>query len=507
MPNNANIAKNTLYLYFRMIVMMILRLYTSRLILQLLGVEDFGIYNVIGGLVAMVGYINGALSNSTMRYISFALGNPERNDVKQVFNTSLLVHFILALIVVFLIETIGLWFLYHKLVIPPAKLQAAFWVFQCSVVITFLAIVSIPFNALIVSNERMSVFAYFTILDAVIKLIVVLLLHLATENRLVIYGLLMLSTQIIYSGVIVSYCRKCFSESRIARIHNRKLGMEMLRFSGWGVIGCTAAMFNSQGVNILLNLFGGPVLNAARGLAVQVQSIVTNFATNFQMAVNPQIIKTYAKGELENLYLLICRSAKFSFYLLFVISLPLIMSLDKILHWWLTEVPEYTCIFLTLILIVAMIDSISSPLMKAADATGKIKWYHICVGGFLLLMLPVGYFTLKSGAEPYMVFIIQMAFSICALFIRLMLIRNLTGLNIISFIRAVLLPILRVTGLALPLPILMKIATPSESVLTFFSLTALCIISVLISIWCAGLTTPEREFIKRKIRSTLHIAS
>ena len=169
--------------------------------------------------------------------------------------------------------------------------------------------------------------------------------------------------------------------------------------------------------------------------------------------------------------------------------------------------PEYTCIFLTLILIVAMIDSISSPLMKAADATGKIKWYHICVGGFLLLMLPVGYFTLKSGAEPYMVFIIQMAFSICALFIRLMLIRNLTGLNIISFIRAVLLPILRVTGLALPLPILMKTATPSESVLTFFSLTALCIISVLISIWCAGLTTPEREFIKRKICSTLHIAS
>lgn len=499
MSDNNRIAKNTMFLYIRMLIMMLLGLYTSRIVLEMLGINDYGIFNVVGGLVALVSYINQAMSNSSIRYLTFSIGNPIKYSINKVFNTTLMTHFLLAAIVLCLIETIGLWFLYNKLVIPECRMSAAFWVFQFSAIGTFLTIITIPYTAIIIANERMSVFAYFTILDAVIKLGIALILSLSTGDRLELYGGLLLGTQILYLLMYFIYCVKHFSECHLTMQTDKGLVKEILSFSGWSLVGCTASICNTQGLNILLNLFGGPVLNAARGIAVQVQSIVNNFAVNFQTAVNPQIIKLYARDSIPELHMLIYRSAKFAFYLLYFICLPLLLNMNTVLHWWLVDVPDYTVVFLTLILIITLLDSMSNPLMKAADATGKIRRYHLCVGGWLLLVLPVSYILLNLGFPPYVVFIVQLIFSIGALFVRLFILRNMIYMPIISYMRNVLLPVFLVVSVSLPLPLWVSTFDVHSSAVKFFGVCAICVISTIMSTFYLGMSPAEQAFLKSKI--------
>ena len=395
--NNKRIAKNTVFLYLRTMLTMIVSLYTSRVILQILGVEDYGIYNVVGGFVTLMSFLSGAISSSTSRYITFALGKGDEKYLKDVFSTSLLAHLVIACIIVFIGETLGLWFVLNKLIIPEERMTAALVAYQIGLLSTVIYMWSIPYNACIIAHEKMSAFAYISIYEAVTKLLIVFLLVYIPIDKLISYSILLFAVQLSVRFIYSWYCRKNFVESKARFLWNKNLFKEMLKFAGWNLWGSTSYALFTQGVNILLNMFFGPVVNAARGIAIQVQSAVSLFATNFQAAVNPQITKSYANSELDVMHVLICRSSKYSFFLLFCLSLPIIIENNFILVLWLKEVPNYTPIFLQLMLWVCIIDAMSNPLMTAAAATGRVKVYQSIIGTILLMIVPISYIALSWG--------------------------------------------------------------------------------------------------------------
>lgn len=313
--NNKRIAKNTLMLYIRMLFMMGVSLFTSRVILETLGVEDFGIYSVVGGIITMFAFINGGMVSATQRFITFEIGKGNVEKLKSVFSTSLQIHALISLIIILLGETVGLWFLYEKMVIPEARMDAAMWVYQCSIIACVVNIMSIPYNADIVAHEKMSAFAYISIVEVSLKLIIVYLLLLSPWDKLIVYAILLLLVQFSIRFVYSHYCHKHFEETNYKHQWNKPLLYEMISFAGWSFWGSLSVVLYTQGLNMLLNVFFGPVVNAARGIAVQVQSAVQQFTTNFQMALNPQITKNYAVGDLDQMHSLMFRSARFSFFL------------------------------------------------------------------------------------------------------------------------------------------------------------------------------------------------
>ena len=482
---------------------MVISLYTSRLVLNILGVDNYGIYNVVGGLVAMVSYINQALTSSTLRYITFAIGHDSDDRIKSIFNTGIIIHGFLAVGILILAETIGLWFFYTKLNIPDGREYAALIIYQLSVVSTIFVILTLPYNALVIAYEKMSVFAYFSIIDAILKLAIVYVLLVLTYDKLIIYGILMLATQVTYSGIYYIYCYRKFPVSHINCKVSRHDAKSMLEFAGWSMFGCTAAITYTQGLNLLLNIFGGTAVNAARGLAVQVQSVLTNFANNFQTAVNPQIIKSYAQQKLAEMHTLIYYSAKYSFYLLYILSLPLLINMDIVLEYWLKNVPSDLPIFLKLILIITLIDSMSNPIMKSADASGKIKRYHVVIGSTLMLILPISYLLLKSNGPLYIVFVVQLIFSVIALFLRLYIVRPLIELRITSYIKNVLYPICKVV---IPTSIFAAIISklPISVEWAYLGLTSVSSsIVTLFLIWNFGIKYSERQIIRLKLKSVI----
>lgn len=503
MGNHSRIAKNTVFLFIRMLFQMVISLYTSRLVLSFLGIDNYGIYNVVGGLVAMVSYINQALTSSTLRYITFAIGNDTESKIKSIFNTSISIHAILSIIILILAETVGLWFFYNKLNIPEGREFAAFVIYQISIASTLLVILTLPYNALVIAYEKMSIFAYFSIIDAILKLGIVYLLLVITFDKLITYGLLMLGTQLIYSIIYFAYCYNKFPVSHINLKIDKIEAKGMIKFAGWSMFGCTAAITYTQGLNLLLNIFGGTAVNAARGLAVQVQSVMTNFANNFQTAVNPQIIKSYAQNKLDEMHTLIYYSAKYSFFLLFILSMPLIINMDFILELWLKNVPRYLSIFLKIILIITMVDSLSNPIMKSADASGKIKKYHVIVGSTLMLILPVSYIFLKNNFPLYFVFIVQLCFSIAALFIRLRIVRNLINLKITFYLKNVIYPIVIVIIPVIILAWAVSNFSIYSKILYFLLSSSLITITTLFMIWEFGMSSTERALISDKIKRFL----
>lgn len=349
--NNKRIAKNTLLLYIRMLFMMAISLYTSRIILNTLGVEDYGIYNVVGGVVAMFGFINSSMSSATQRYITFALGKGNFTNLQKVFSTTLQIHVLIAVIILILGETIGLWFMNEKMQIPTNRMDAAFWVLQCSILSTIVMIISVPYNADIIAHEKMSAFAYISILEAVLKLAIVYILLIGSFDKLILYAFLLLAVQILIRFCYSLYCNKHFKETKYKHVWDKTLFKEMTEFAGWSIFGNLSGVLFGQGLNMLLNVFFGPVVNAARAIALQVQCAIQQFVNSFQMALNPQITKTYARGELEEMHKLMFRSARFSFYLLFFLSLPVLFETNFILTIWLKTVPENTVIFLRIMIV------------------------------------------------------------------------------------------------------------------------------------------------------------
>lgn len=485
-----------------MIFMMLVSLYTNRVVLNTLGVEDYGIYNVVGGVVAMFGFINGAMSTSTQRYITFELGRGDAKSLHKVFNTSVIIHALLSVLIVVLAETIGLWFFYCEMVIPQERLNAAMWVYQFSVLASIVMIMSVPYNAAIVAHERMSAFAYISVLEAVLKLLIVYLLQIGDVDRLVLYAVLIFAVQLGIRMVYSIYCNRHFEETKFHWQWDKTLFCEMLGFAGWNLWGCCASATFTHGLNLLLNTFFGPVVNAARGIAVQVQAAVSQFSINFQTAINPQIIKSYAVNDYVYMHSLIFRSSKFTFCLLLILSLPVMFETGTILQLWLKTVPEHTVMFIRLMLCVTIIDSVANPLMVSAAASGRVKLYQGVVGGILLCILPISYIVLRLGGDPASVFVVHLCVCIVAFVVRLYIIRPIIKLPLRMYCRYVLLPCLIVTLLSIVFPIFIKNIL-SEGIFSFLIVCLSSFVSVALVTYWVGLNLSERDFIRRKVRSFL----
>ena len=501
--NNKRIAKNTALLYVRMLFSMGVGLFTSRVILASLGVVDYGISNVVGGVVAMFGFLNAAMTTSTQRYLTFELGRGDVGRLRTTFMTSLYIHVIIAAVVVVLSETIGLWFLNNKIVIPAGRESAAAFCYQGAIISTVVSILSYPFNAAIISHEKMGAFAYISILDVLLKLVVAYTLYIVNFDKLIVYAILTLCVQTLMTSIYVIYCVRNFDETRFRRLWDGQLLKEMGSFAGWNMWGNVAYILFTQGINILLNMFFGPVVNAARGVAVQVQGAIMQFAGNFQTAINPQITKTYSQNDLENMHRLIYRSSKFTFFLLLFLSLPVYLEVDIILEVWLKTVPEYSAIFLRLMLCVAIIDAVANPLMAAAAATGKVKVYQSVVGGILLAIVPISYIVLKLGGRPYSVFIVHLCVCAVAFIVRLFIVQPLIKITVTDFMLKV---VARCAAVAIPAVVIsfaFKALLP-DSIPCALAVCCFSAAVVALFAYYVGLTSHERTVIGEKISETIH---
>lgn len=483
-----------------MLFIMAVQLYTSRVVLNTLGVDDYGIYNVVGGIVAMFGFLNAAMTTSTQRYITYELGKGNYERLKQVFTTSVNIHVIISIIVVILVETVGIWFLYNKMVIPADRMTAAMWVLQLSVLTTVIAIMSYPYNAAIVAHEKMSAFAYISVLEVVLKLAVVYLLTIWDIDKLILYAILIATIQLGIRFCYSGYCAKHFPETKYHFYWDKPLFKEMLGFAGWNLWGHLASILFSQGLNMLLNVFFGPAVNAARAVAVQVQNAIHQFSTNFQMALNPQITKTYATGQMQDMYKLIYRSSKFTFFMLFCLCLPVVMEAPVILEIWLKTVPDYTVIFLRIMIATMIIDSTANPLMVSAAATGNVKVYQSVIGGILLAILPISYVVLKLGGAPWSVFLVHFCVCCVAYITRLFIIRPMINLQIRLFVKEVILRCGLVSVIAVIVPMAAHLFLPKA--------ISSSLIVIILSVGCAvlsslylGLDVHEREVIISKVKS------
>lgn len=492
--DNKRIAKNTLVLYIRMLCMMFIGLYTSRVNLQSLGVEDYGIYNVVGGIVVMFSIINGSITASISRFLTFELGARNINKLKKVFSTSVTIQIAISLVILILSETIGLWFLNHKMVIPEQRINAANWVYQFSILTFILNMISMPYNACIVAHEKMSAFAWITIYDAITRLLIAWLTFISPIDKLIFYSglvtLIALTQRMIYS----SYCIKHFEECKYKFIYDKSLLKEMSGFAGWNLIGVSSAVLRDTGGNIVINLFCGPSVNAARAIASQVNSAVQSFATSFTTSINPQITKTYASGEYDKTLQTIYKGARFSFYLLLLLGLPVLIQTEYIVKLWLGHIPEHTILFIKLTIIYAMSESLSGPLITAMLATGKIKNYQIVVGTLQVLNLPISYICLRNGCIPETVLIIAIILSQICFLARIYMLKSMIGLDIIDYLKRVYLNSIIVSIAASILPIIITYKLDYNFIhfviMTIFSLT-LTSLSVLF----LGCNQHERTFI------------
>ncbi len=496
--SNKRIVKNTMLLYIRMLFTMGVSLYTSRVILNVLGVNDYGIYNVVGGVITVLGVINAAMASASQRFITFELGGGSINKLKIVFCTSLNIHILISLIILLLSQTLGLWFFYSQLNIPVERINAAFWVYQFSVATTIVMMVSVPYNATIIAHEKMSAFAYISVVEVSLKLLIVYMLQLINFDKLILYSLLLLFVQLFIRFIYGKYCNKNFEETKYKWQWDGLLFKKMSAFAGWQLFGCTAGVAYTQGLNILLNIFFGPAVNAARAVAVQVQNAIQNFSLNFQQAINPQITKSYAINDQERLSMLINASSKYSFFLVFFLSLPVLIETQSILSFWLGIVPEHTANFIRIMLVIMMIDVTANPLITAAAATGRIKTYQMVVGGILLLILPISYLFLKLGYNPEIVFLVHLAMVICAQIARLFMLRRMISFSIRRFFKEVALRSLIVGSISIVLPLVVS-EYLNSSFSSFMIVCLICVLSTSCSIYFFGLQKNEQNFAKEKV--------
>lgn len=500
--SNKRIAKNTMLLYIRMVFLMLIGLYTSRVILDSLGVEDYGVYNVVGGVVSMFTMVSGALSASTSRFITYEIGTGNLEQLKTVFSSSVTIQIILSIIFVLLAETVGLWFVNEKLVISPSRLVAANWVYQFTIVTFVLNLINLPYNAEIIAHERMSVFAYVSIIDGIGKLLVAWAISFTNNDRLILYGGLIMLIALIDRIIYGVYCQKQFQECSFRFVFDKSLLKRMFSFAGWNMIGATSAVFRDHGGNIVINLFFGTAINGARAIAVQVNTIVQGFVSNFQTAFNPQIIKRYASGNNESMQRLVFQGARFSYYILFILALPIIVNTDFILSIWLKEVPPHTSNFLRLVLLFSLIESLSGPLMTAMYATGKVKMYQIVVGTVQLMNLPLAYVALLLGGPSEIVFVIAILLSFVALFARLIILKPLLSLSIRLFLEDVFFNVMIVSVISCIIPFVLSYYIPS-SIIQFIIISILCVVCSAFAIFFAGCSNDERNIAFGYVRNKL----
>lgn len=486
------IAKNTLMLYFRMIFLLIVGFYASRVVLDALGENDYGIYSVVGGVVAMFSIISGALNSAVSRFITFEMGKGTRADLNKVYSTSVLIQIALSVIIIAICEPAGIWFIRNEMTISPDRIPAALWVLQFSLLSFVVNLMSVPQMASITAHEKMSAYAWIGMLDGMLRLAVALLIVHSPTDRLVWYSALMAVSVIVVRVAYGIYCRKHFPECRFRSVFEKGLVKEMFSFAGWNFIGVTSGVLRDQGGNILVNIFFTTAMNAARGVAVQLNGAVQGFVTNFMTAVNPQITKSYASGERAYMLSLVKKSSKMAFFLLFIIALPMLFNTEYLLGIWLKEVPEHSASFVQLFLVFALSESLSSPLITAQLATGNIRNYQMIVGGLQLLNLPVAYVLLKYGAPAQSTVAVSIVISQICLVARLILLRKMIGLSMREFFAQVYLRVSVVALAALALPLMLMRVMPGGFA-GFCLSVGICVLCAGMSILYVGCTKVERR--------------
>lgn len=500
--DNRRIAKNTMYLYIRMLFSMAVALYTSRVVLDVLGVEDFGVYSVVGGVVTLFSFFNSAMSSATQRFFSYELG---KNDLKKLgltFNASVNIHISIGILVFLLAETIGLWFVNNKLNLPIDNHSTVQWIYHFSVLTFLIGIIRVPYNAIIIAHERMAAYAYLSIIEIVLKLFIVYLLVVIQTNKLILYAALVFTITFLIGIVYLVYCIKHFKESKYQFYYEPKLYKTLLSYSGWSLFGNIASVAKAQGSNILLNIFIGPIANAAYAITLQVQSAVNLFISNFQLAVNPQIIKSYANKNKNKTFDLVFKSSKYSFFLILILVIPIIFNIEAILNLWLIEVPHYSSTFIILCLINLLIDSISGPLMMAVQATGKIKYYQIVVGILLFLNLPISIIALKYLSNPNVIFYISISISLLALIFRLFFLDQLMNFPIIKYLKKVIYRIILVCLFSFFISYLLFIKDylkPDGNIFELIFNVVILMLLVFCTCLILGLDSMEKSYLKNII--------
>jgi len=483
-----------------MLLLMVVSLYTSRVILHSLGVVDFGIYNVVGGVVAMFSVLSGSLSAAIRRFITFDLGKGDLEALKKTFSSSVTIQIGLALLFIVLAEFVGVWFLNNKMVIPANRLLAANWVLQFSILNFAIYLISVPYNAAIIAHEKMSAFAYISIIEAIWKLVVAFLIARTPFDRLIFYAFLLAVIAVAIRIIYGYYCNKHFEECHYRFIWDKELLKKMFSFAGWNFLGAGSSLLMNQGVNVLMNLFFTVSINAARGVVLQVDNAILGFVNNFMIALNPQITKNYASNNMDYMYKLVCRGSKYSYFLLFFFALPIMLEAKPLLQLWLGIVPDYSVQFLRLTILLSLLSVISNTLVTSMLATGNIKKYQIIVGGTGMLGFPLAYLAYYLGYPPASVYIINFVIFLLQLLYRLFLLRDMIGLPIRMFVNEVLFKVVLVTVCASVIPVIAFIYINSDLVLLkFFALIFISVICTLISILLIGMKKTERKFVFEKI--------
>lgn len=501
--NNKRIAKNTLLLYFRMLFMMLVSLYTSRVVLNVLGVEDFGIYNVVGGIVAMFSVISGAMSSAISRFITYELGKGDQSNLIRIFSASVTIQLLLSLIIVVLIELAGVWFLNFKMNIPAERMEAANWVLQFTIITFVLNLISVPYNAAIIAHEKMSAFAYISILEVLGKLAIAFLILKSPIDKLIFYAVLMCLVAAVIQFTYGYYCKRHFPECTYSFHFDKSILRQMFGFAGWNFLGVSTGIIRDQGGNIIINLFAGPVVNAARGISFQVSNAVNAFITNFMMALNPQIIKSYASGEHVYMKTLIQQGARLSFYMLLVISLPVFVNTHYILTLWLKIVPEHTVLFVQLSLALMLSEALSNPLITAIQATGDIRNYQIKIGVLQVFNIPISYILLQKGFAPETIMVVAVVISQCCLAVRILTLRKMIGLSSLAFLRRVYVNVIVVMLLSAIIPYALCCHLEQG----FISFMIVSLVSLMTSCCCilyVGCNNNERQFVYAKCANIIH---
>lgn len=500
---NKRIAKNLFALYIRIGITMVISLYTSRVVLSTLGVVDYGIYNVVGGLVAMFGFVSTSLSGAISRFINYELGKGSKERLKIIFSTSINIQLIIASIIFILAEIIGIWFLNTKMVIPLDRIYPANWVLQCSIFTFIVNIISVPYNATIIAHEHMKAFAYISILEVTLKLVIVYFLTLSSIDRLILYSVLLLIVSIFVRFIYSYYCSKNFEECYYSFHIEKKLTKDMFSFAGWNFIGTFSGVLRTQGVNIIINLFCGPIINATNAIANQVYNAFQQFISSFTTAINPQITQSYAAGNIDYCISLLLKGTRFSYFLILIISLPFLIETDFILTLWLKTPPDNSSIFVRLTIVLSMISILSTTLVRLILSTGNIRNYQIVIGSLILANLPISYSLIKwfnMPAEGTIVVAIIIEF--ISMFLRLIMVNRIIHINIKKFISNVLGNAILVTFISLTFPLLLCYYLPSSSY-RFILVCFVCILISSISIIFIGCSKSERQLIFGKVRSII----
>lgn len=502
--NNKRIAKNTLMLYIRMLLSVVVSLYTSRVVLEVLGVEDYGIYGVVSGVVAMFSFLNASMSGATSRFLTFEMGRGDELRLRDTFSSALIIHIGIAVVVFILAETVGLWFLCNKLVIPDGRMLAAHWVYQCSVISAMLAITQVPYNALIIAHERMGVYAYIEILNVVLKLLIVYLLAIGDFDKLKLYAVLVLAVSVLVMSIYRIYCMRNFSESHFRFVWKKEIFKPMLCFTGWDFYGNMCVTARVQGTNFLINTFFGVVANAASSIATTVNGIISGFASNIITAFRPRIIKSYSQQSWDEMQSMMNNAVKFSILLLFMLAIPILFEASYVITLWLGQVPQYVVSFVRLTLIINCFGIINSVIVIGIHATGDIKRISFFTGTLFLLAIPVSFLFLKLGCDVVSVYIVNLFSNISIVLLNLWILKKqICEIKILPIIRVIIVSLLVVT---LIMVVLLSIYKGMQE--GFCRLVIIMFVDVVLLLFLTYFIVLNREqkrFVKNCILSKLHL--